>query len=260
MVGSMPGWNDDERLLVIAGHSVFMNGLLAQPDNDNFVFTYNCIRWLSQSPTGRTRKHVLFVEDDAVAEKLDVPLTMLAQPPLPPVATVNRLLQKLEEENFFYRLFYGDGNWDGLLSPELVLRTIILLLSLALLIYGVGRLAGSVPRTDTTVPLPQAWSQQRLKEPAAVVQRDRDVRRLGNYNEAARSLARQFFEQFPQAGAPLAVGWWTRRRLTKSLRYLRDIANGLPLHVSARGLQRMLRQMDELARVLQQPTAESSLQ
>ncbi|HEY8506612.1 MAG TPA: DUF4350 domain-containing protein, partial [Gemmataceae bacterium] len=37
------------RLLVLADHSVFINEMILQPDNDNFDFALNCINWLRQN-------------------------------------------------------------------------------------------------------------------------------------------------------------------------------------------------------------------
>src|SRR5581483_8121704 len=36
---------DDGRILVLADHSVFINEMMMQRDNDNVYFAYNCIEW-----------------------------------------------------------------------------------------------------------------------------------------------------------------------------------------------------------------------
>jgi len=263
MLGT-PGWNDSERVLILAGHSVFMNGLLGQPDNDNFVFAYNCVSWLSRAPDNRGgRRYVYFVENGSVVDKLDVPLTTPVPPPLPPVAIVNRMLHKIEEENLLYRILYGDDHFPGLVTREQVLSVIILALSAFLLIYGGRRLMHALQRTDTAVPLPQAWSQQRLADPALIVRRHREVRSLNNYRESAQFLCQQFFTHvlpgdtsFDVGRTPrlrfVGAGWWLRRRWTRAARRLWQLGCGEVALVGPVKLRQALRTMDELAIAVQQ--------
>src|SRR5205085_11426993 len=48
-----------ERVILIPGHGMFMNGLMVQTDNDNWEFSQNCIRWLNSqlSLSVRSEEH-----------------------------------------------------------------------------------------------------------------------------------------------------------------------------------------------------------
>src|SRR5262249_11739726 len=48
------------RVLIIAGRGQFINGMMAQKDNDNILFGNNCLHWLTE---GGKRKQVLFLVD-----------------------------------------------------------------------------------------------------------------------------------------------------------------------------------------------------
>lgn len=255
MMGT-PAW-DDDRVLMLASHSVFMNGMLGQGDNDNLRFAGNCIDWLRQRPDGSARRYVFFAEDGNIADDLNVPLSVPLPPPKNPVEIVNNLIKNLEDDNAFYRFIYGDERWSGLVTPEQVLRVAILGLSLLLLIYGAHRLIKGLHRIDTAVPLPQAWSEEKLADPALIVQRHRDVRQLGNYQEAAQHLTRQFFAPFLSGVSfeaerppeiPVRGSWWTRRRMRSIVGQLWRLACGQQMNVSGPQLRHAVRQMDQLAR------------
>src|SRR5262249_30016394 len=132
--------------LVMAGHSVFMNMLLGQPDNDNFTLARNCIRWLAESPQGK-RKYALFVEEDRIVSQFDVGLTVPLPIRIPPTMVLNRVLRGLEDESFFNRLV------DRFLHRDQILRTLLLLATLVLLVYGCKRLVGARHRIESAVPL-----------------------------------------------------------------------------------------------------------
>ena len=58
-------WHD-LTVLVVAGHGMFMNGMMVQSDNDNFDFANNAVRWLRESSTGIRRGGAFFVVDSEV--------------------------------------------------------------------------------------------------------------------------------------------------------------------------------------------------
>jgi len=56
-----------------ADHSVFINAMLVQNDNQNAVFAYGCVDWLTEN--GK-RKHVLFINEGHLQSRFDTPLKL----------------------------------------------------------------------------------------------------------------------------------------------------------------------------------------
>lgn len=91
-----------ERVLLIAGHGIFMNIMLAQPGTGNFSLAYNSVRWLTDN--GK-RKYAIFVEEGDVKTEFELPLSEKKPPfPQPTVKIINQMLQGLQEENAFNRI------------------------------------------------------------------------------------------------------------------------------------------------------------
>jgi len=241
-------------VLVMAGHSVFMNMLLGQLDNDNFKFARNCVSWLAESPQGK-RKYALFVEDGRIASQFDVGLTVSLPMRFPPTMVLNRVLRGLEDESFFNRLV------DRFLRGDQILRTVLLLGTMVLLVYGCKRLVGARHRIETAVPLltplPSPFPATELTLPA---KRQQALLQGGNLWEPARELARFFFEELAQlpplphgsrgnSPPPLALsgGWLQRRWLNKQIHYLWQLAYGDHGWISKRRFRRLPAILDHLA-------------
>jgi hypothetical protein len=177
------GRGDRERGLVIADRTVFMNGMLALPDVDNWVFAWNCVNWLSE---GRRRKYALLIEDGSVVSNFDLPLMRL---PLPPLKVVGRMLRVVEEENLFNRFILAN------VPRERILRFLFLGASGLLLLYGLFRLVRAHHRGETAAPMVAALvAQQAEAELPPVALRNEAAVREGNCYEAARDVARLCFE------------------------------------------------------------------
>ena len=54
------------RLLVLADHSIFINDMMLQTDNDNIPFAFNVVRWLTDAGNGQRRTDVLFYDDGQI--------------------------------------------------------------------------------------------------------------------------------------------------------------------------------------------------
>jgi hypothetical protein len=239
------------RALVIGGHGVFLNDMMAQHDNDNFAFACNCIDWLRPSPGGGKRKHALFVENGKVHERFDVPLSTLPPVPLPSSRIVNKILQGLEEENFFNRLLVA------IVGRDRIMRIVLLFLSAGLLVYCVTRLVRARHRAESGVPLLPEGVTAAGEAAAIMSRRDRDVIRGGNLWEAARGLARSCFAREPwqgRGGGPprvVAAGWWRRQRLTRQVQELWDVAYGpRPFPVPPRKFARLAAAVEEVRAAL----------
>ncbi|MCI0681750.1 MAG: hypothetical protein L0Y71_06575 [Gemmataceae bacterium] len=259
MTGYMFGARADseQRVLIIAGHGVFMNGMIAQKDNDNGLFTINTIRWL-RGPHNR-RKYALMIDNRRVIDSFDLPLTRLPDVPLPPVQVINQMLRELENEGVFNRFLEEVVGWP------LVLRFAILVGTIGILLYGFYRLF-PLRRRHESVPLivglqPGRWGKQSL-----LAMRQWEWLEQDNLWEASQALARQWFMDHAMVKVPLwdeaaaaapppmhvTGGWLTRKRLAQQVQALWGFAIRDPSQtVSQREfdhLMKILTALDDAAR------------
>ncbi len=245
------------RCVLLAGQGVFFNGMLIQPDNDNFAFARNAISWLAEGPTG-PRRHVCFLDGDKVITNLALPLRPIGPLPVPPIQVINQIIRGLEDENIFNRLLLAN------VGKEAILRLLVILGSAALLLMGARRLLQGRYRVDRRVPLVISKSDSRPSLPPLLARRQEELARLGNLWEPAQVLARQFFLDHAGITAPLwdeklpgvpaqAVGgsFWERRGLNGQFRSLWKLACSSPdQRVSPRSFDKLLRTLADLHRAL----------
>jgi hypothetical protein len=177
------------RALFIAGHGVFMNGMMLQSDNDNFNFAINVVRWLREGPNGTARTKAMFIVDGRVITNFDVSLA--PPPPVPPIKAIDRLLHGLEKERFFQRIFdrlVGDSR-DTLLSVLLAGVTFLLLL------YGAKKLLEGSSVLETAAPRMVGATTVLGPVVSAIKQRQNALFRQGNLGNEARLLARAWLRQ-----------------------------------------------------------------
>jgi hypothetical protein len=217
------------RTLVVAGHGVFMNGMLAQFESDNFLFAVNAVRWLRDSPQGK-RKYALMIHDRRVIDSFDLPLTAPPQLPLPPVQVINRMLRELEDEGIFHRFLEEAIGWPT------VLRLALLIGTSGLLLYGFYRLF-LTRHLHEHVPLIVGFTPAPPDRPVTQ-QRQLELLAQDNLWEPAQALARQWFLDHAGIDAPLwdeaamtpvpaaryRAGWWTRQKLAQQIRELWSFA------------------------------------
>src|SRR5262249_49477242 len=96
MVG---GIHERGRALVLSDHSVFINSMMLQTDNDNFPFAYYCLKWLHEAK--EPRDHVLFIDEGHVRTDLNIPLRPAPPVPVPSVAELNHMLYNMESADVF---------------------------------------------------------------------------------------------------------------------------------------------------------------
>jgi hypothetical protein len=255
------------RVLVLADHSVFINEMMLPDDNNNVEFTIACVRWLRGAEDATPRSRVLLVEDGKIQTNLAIPLKSAVVGPEEALralyANRNELLVKAEEtvanlerQDFFneqfLRLLYRAG-----LTPDRIALTVLVLATLALVMYGVYRLGIRTRfRHPTEAPLLTRAVGASLPAAPLVDQRVHTLVRLGNLNEPAARLAGRWFER---QGLPVTVagpaeppvevvgGWWRRRQLLGQLRRLWRLAQGRSTErVEPAGLWRLQRELDRL--------------
>jgi hypothetical protein len=170
------------RSLYIAGHGIFMNGMLMQKQTDNFAFAINVVDWLQEGPNGKQRSKALFLVDGTILPDFDAKLT----PPIPmPSRTIiNRFLRNLEEESFFHRVVYGQID-----DLDRVAAICMLLATLGLVMYGGKKLLGS--RQQVELAVPRMVGAAAVPPPALPHTALRHV----NFRREARQLARAWLRQ-----------------------------------------------------------------
>jgi hypothetical protein len=230
------------RALVLGDHSVFINDMILQPDNDNFFFACNAVNWLTEE--GK-RTEVFFVEDGTVVTNFNV---ALKEPPPLPMPTEgqlidlgNRLIAKVDEQDLPNR-FINDR-----IRPVQLLRLVLLLLTGAFLLYGCWRLVSGRQRIERAEPL-LAVTLERLTPVGNVMERrNQELVRKNNYWETARQLARPVFPQLADGPPPTAPPQIVvsgdeghRQRLHQQMLSLWQLATSpTPVAVSAQELRRL---------------------
>jgi hypothetical protein len=261
------------RVLILADKDVFINEMMLQDDNGNIDFAYRCADWLlarSDGQPGR-RNQVLYYEEGVVQSKFDIQLKDVPPPPLPPPDTLMGLLDEtmngMEQEGFFAQL--EEDNvlnqtvddlmgalpfWEGSRPQWKIWTLAVILVSVALGIYGFVRLGTFRHRSATAGPLLTTLLEQQTPASAVLQQRQEELLRDGNLWEAARELARQLFVSagvsLDTTAAPtLAVSgsWWRRWRLPRLWQQLWLLARSArPMRVSRRGFARLTARVEAL--------------
>jgi hypothetical protein len=237
------------QFLVLADHSIFIDGMMLQRDNDNFAFAYNCVTWLRQSPRGK-RDRVLLIVDGEVQSGFGTPVPYL--PSSLPAPDVDRALVTLEERDAFNRLLLN------LVSKERLLQIAVVLLSFGLLGYGFFRLVRARHRVEEAAPLFAISLAHAAPGKSLAEQRQESALAGGNLWEAAHALADEFFASagLPGTGSgPPRVrvrgGLWQRRGLTNQVHRLWNLTReARPSRVTRRRFLRLLADIDALKHAL----------
>lgn len=179
------------RLLFIAGHGMFLNGMLLQPDNDNFAFSSQAIHWLRAAPRGKIRSKALLVFEGEVIGDFNMNLTPAPKIPVPTVETLNRLVSGLEEEDFFHRVLIGLlGNNVSRVAP-----IALGLLTLGFLLYGGKKFLDGRHARETGAALAAGNPPRSTAEASRDIQLQRAVARQKDTTREARRLLEIWFDR-----------------------------------------------------------------
>ena len=256
------------RILVLADQSVFSNGLLWQrhgeAQTDNFQFTHNCAAWLTP---GKAKK-VLFVDDGVVQNRFDIPLKEVPPPPPPGMESLVRAIDDglygVERENHF-------NEWAADAGRRIRLDYLFVILTVGLAVVGLIRLGMAKHYVDPNTPRVAAGLAQLVPSVGLLDQRQRWLLRGGNFWEAGRELAQQFFRPWtatpvPPQGLPVPGqlppmrvrgNWFQRRRLQRVATATWRLAhNDRPRRISARRLGQIEASVRELTNALAAGTLE----
>ncbi len=223
------------RCVFLAGHGVFVNGMLLQSEADNFMFANNVLRWLRESNEPSASRKICLVIDGEVVPTFDVSLKAEVNVPVPTPEVINRLLVGLEREDFFHRLLFEN------VSDTILWRLCAGLGTLALIGYGLKRLAASRFHQDTQVAQTVGPTFGMPILGNEIDQHLLALRIAPNLTLPARELARRWFQHHhaisaewwrTQDGAsPASIqlhGWWPNPKLRRHAQWLWAIAQGMP--------------------------------
>jgi hypothetical protein len=255
------------RVLVLSDHSVFINEMMIQTDNDNFDFAYQCVDWLrGEGETKRTQ--VLLLDEGETITNFDVPVTDV---PVPPIGVINQMLVKMEQENLFNKIVLGENLTERF--PN-ILRGLVVALTTALAGFGCYRFLLARHVVDPKEPLFSAKVAKQAPDVALTVQRHSAMVKADNFWEAAHHLARDWFlanlpgslpepktssgkKGLPKSNQPAILegvtvdaGWWRRRSWMKKLKGIWHIATGPPRRLPAPEFARFVTELEEVKAAL----------
>jgi hypothetical protein len=223
------------RILVLADHSIFSNGMIYRLDNRNLEFTSQSLRWLQEGGP-QPRMKVLLLDDGWVVPSFEVHLRAALPLPKPSeqavVAAIDETLAGMEDRNAL------DGGLYEFIQTRLpggmqrLYRGTFLAATLLLFIYGCYRIGiRSLHRRDVQVPLLSEAVAEHRPHATLPVLRQRAMHQAGNAWEAARAVARQCLVDLAPAeaddGPPrfvVAGSTWRRWRRQSRLRWLWRLA------------------------------------
>jgi len=241
------------RYCVIADHSIFINAMMLQSDNDNVAFAVNVINWLTENGQ---RHQVMFIDDRQVRTEFDFNLDFL-DPPLPHpdvlAPAVDKLIRGLEEDNFFNRLI------SRLIPQKRLLRYLLLGLSIgsaALILYRIT--SNKHRRESAAARLPdriEAMADATSLDDRAGFTTDPQVLATVGHELIQRTFHDLLGSPVSAQPSVVAGNWWARRRWTTRVRRLWRLQSPETLRtISAPELKSLARQLDDLRRAVDRGT------
>jgi hypothetical protein len=226
------------RLLLLADHSLFINAMMMQGDNQNVEFTINCLDYLRETG-GPRRDKVLFLEEGKINSNFNIPLKDMPGLSDKAIRTILALLDgpegvlaRLEDHDAYNRAIVEVMAKHNITRGRIE-YAVIIALSLLLLCYVCLRLLRTRGyRPDPGIPL-TATAVEGLSDKPLLEQRQRELLWKNNVWENARRVARQaFLSAGVQPGAdprrPPSIkvqgGWWSRWTRSTRIRWLWRLA------------------------------------
>lgn len=237
------------RFVAIADHSIFINSMLLQVDNDNIAFTHNIVNWLSEN--GK-RHRVLFVDDGQIRGEFDINLDYW-DPPIPHpdvlVPLMNKLIVGLERDDFFNQTLMR------LIPQHRILRGMLLGLTVFVAAVALYRVtAGKWRREAQAHRLPDQVDSLAIDNTLNLNAAQPTPLELG---AAARELAygtlhdlvNDDMDQAPvvHTANPLARGTWTRRVKT----YWQIASGRTGRTMTPANLKSLARRLEQLRRAVE---------
>jgi hypothetical protein len=190
IIGSARDAPPSGRVLYIAGHGIFMNGMLLQSTTDNFRFAVNVVDWLAETPHGKARTKALLIVDGTIVPDFDMKLTPPPPPvPIPPRAIINRLLRDLHEEDRIQQIFQDSIDQESTLAMGLSF------LVGGLLLYGAKKLLESRKQIEPAAPRMVGKVATSALSATSLQSQQVATLRRANFHHETRQLVRAWFQQ-----------------------------------------------------------------
>ena len=173
----------EERILLVAGHGVFMNCMTVRDDIDNRRLALNAIQWLKDD----SRTHVLLLHESEPVTTFKMPLAGPPRPPIPSIEAVNRIIDAIQNEGILQKLI------DQTIGPERIVRGAILLATFGLLLYGMKKFFQS---RRTLEAAPAVVGTPASEGRPLVKQQMRELAARGRFGDPAQALARDWFRTY----------------------------------------------------------------
>jgi hypothetical protein len=239
------------RVLVLADHSIFINAMMLPQDTRNVEFTEAVLAWLRGDD--RKRSHALLVVDGQIETKFNLPIKQR-----PTFRQIEAMIGAGVDEGLARMERRGDigahNEWlDKHIDFQAFWRWSLALLTVGLFLFVLARfgLGAMFRREGAALLLSRAAELQRPADPVPL-QRNEAMLKTGNLWEAARDLARRFFddalgglpERAPRVQSPR---WGRRRSLQNQVDALWELAHEeTPTGYAVSAWSRLVREVEEL--------------
>jgi hypothetical protein len=185
------GTLEEGRFLILADHSVFVNGMVWCDDNANFWFARDCVKWLA----GKEEKNrCLFVEDGNIQTEFELVFPDTDDSLLNQILKAiplfekhgNTLIHEAEKQNLFNQIILQSVGQRPIIRGVLLAFTAFVIL--ACLLMFVRNRAGADPARTLVTPELAAM----IPRGNVLQQRFTSLIESENVYEAARHLVRDF--------------------------------------------------------------------
>jgi hypothetical protein len=239
-----------DRIVILAGHGVFMNCMTIRDDIGNRRFAENILSWLKED-----RTHVLFYHENVLRTNFKLPLVGDSPDlPMPPITVdiIERMLGAIQDEGLPQRLV------DRAVAPALILRVALILATIAAFLYGLKKLLG-VRLLRPQPGTPYLLGVQPVPHRSLVLERMHEMTVRRRLDEPARALTSSWFRDVagvdPQRGGRLSyelrTGLLEKRRLGKQLVEMWHLATGVDrTHVDRKRLLEIAESLEALGNSL----------
>ncbi|VTS03148.1 hypothetical protein [Tuwongella immobilis] len=244
---------DVGRVMILSDHSIFINEMMLQTDNQNLDFAERMVTWLKGGSGQRDR--ILYLDNGVPRDDFNFRLSESPAPPLPPInvlanalmQTGNQVIAQAEDRNVFNDRFLGRRSRSELISTLWNLGT------LAIIAWGIFRLWRSRFRVDaiagnvkkSTPPPVAAGGTTRAAKSATSPPTTLDAKILAlapmdDVGIGVQTWIRESFRQLlggtvPPTDLPaiwVTGSWWHRRRVrAQVLRFWRLAWDSYPASI-----------------------------
>ena len=219
----VPKKGDPRRVMLFAGHGVFMNCMLVRDDIDNRLVALRTIEWLKEK-----RTHVLLLRDGQAHTDFKLPLVGPGGMPMPTVELMNKLIDEVQNTQVVQQAI------NRFVDPSRILQAILFLTTAGAFLFGLRRFFQGRYAVEKS---PQLMGIPEEKSTPLVNQRMAELAGRRQMGEPAQALARSWFRDVAKIEvAPgkaldpceIRAGFLQRRKVAAKLDAVWKLAIGPP--------------------------------